>query len=162
MTSSINWNVDNTEGFVPIGTHSLYLRAAGPVRSTGIPAMVGITGLGDSSVSWIAVLRSVSSFARGYIYNRAGAGLRNSELPLNFTSEAKNFVNMAKELRALLDIVCIELPYVLVMHSFAGPPGREFLHLYPKDVAGILFLGCLTEESYKIRQKTSKGHARLV
>ena len=160
MTSSINWNVDNTEGFVPIGTHSLYLRAAGPVRSTGIPAMVGITGLRDSSVSWIAVLRSVSSFARGYIYNRAG--LRNSELPLNFTSEAKNFVNMAKELRALLDIVCIELPYVLVMHSFAGPPGREFLHLYPKDVAGILFLGCLTEESYKIRQKTSKGHARLV
>lgn len=60
MASSIDWTVDNTEGLVSIGTHSLYLRAAGPVRSPGTPAVIGIAGLGDSSVTWTAVQRHVS------------------------------------------------------------------------------------------------------
>jgi len=149
MASSVDWIVDDTKGLVSIGTHSLYLRAAGPVRSPGTPAVIGIAGLGDSSVTWTAVLRHVSAFARVYIYDRTGLG--NSELPSNFTSESKSYVNIAKELRLLLDTADIKPPYLIVMHSMAGIPGREFLNLYPEDVAGMVFLDTVTEENYKIR-----------
>jgi pimeloyl-ACP methyl ester carboxylesterase len=149
MASSVDWTVDNTKGLVSIGSHSLYLRAAGPVRSPGTPAVIGIAGLGDSSASWTAVLRHVSAFARGYIYDRTGLG--NSELPSDFTSESKSYVNIAKELRLLLDTAGIKPPYIIVMHSMAGIPGREFLNLYPEDVAGMVFLDTVTEENYKTR-----------
>jgi pimeloyl-ACP methyl ester carboxylesterase len=149
MASSIDWTVDDTEGLVSIGTHSLYLRAAGPLRSPGTPAVIGIAGLGDSSVSWTAVLRLISPFARCYVYDRTGLG--NSELPPNFTSESKSYINIAKEARVLLDTVAIKPPYLLVMHSMGGIPGREFLNLYPKDIAGMVFLDTITEENYKTR-----------
>ena len=149
MASSIDWTVDNAKGLVSIGTHSLYLRAAGPVRLPGVPAVIGIPGLGDSSVTWAAVLRHVSAFARGYIYDRTGLG--DSELPSSFTSESKTYVNMAKELKLLLDAADIQPPYLLVMHSMAGIPGREFLSLYPEHVAGMVFLDTVTEENYKMR-----------
>ena len=149
MASSVDWTVDDTQGLVSIGTHSLYVRAAGPVRSPGTPAVIGIAGLGDSSVSWTAVLRHVSAFARCYIYDRTGLG--NSELPSNFTSESKSYVNIARELRLLLNAADIKPPYLIVMHSMAGIPGREFLNLYPEDVAGLVFLDTVTEENHKIR-----------
>ena len=149
MASSIDWTIDDTEGLVSVGTHSLYLRAAGPVRSPGTPAVIGIAGLGDSSVSWTAVLRLISPFARCYVYDRTGLG--NSELPPNFTSESKSYINIAKEARLLLDTVAIKPPYLLVMHSMGGIPGREFLNLYPKDIAGMVFLDTITEENYKTR-----------
>jgi len=149
MACSIDWAVDNTEGHVSIGTHSLYLRAAGPVRSAGTPVVVCIPGLGDSSVSWTAALRHISAFARVFVYDRTGLG--NSELPSTFSSESKSHVNIAKELRLLVDTVGIKPPYLVVMHSMGGIPGREFLHLYPDDVAGMVFLDTVTEENYKTR-----------
>ena len=100
-------------------------------------------------MTWTAVLRHVSAFARGYIYDRTGLG--SSELPSNFTSESKSYVNIAKDLRLLLDNAAIKPPYVIVMHSMAGIPGREFLHLYREDVAGMVFLDTVTEENHKIR-----------
>lgn len=149
MASSVDWTVDDTQGLVSIATHSLYLRAAGPVHSPGTPVVIGIAGLSDSSVSLTAVLRHVSAFGRCYIYDRTGLG--NSELPSDFTSESKSYVNIAKELRLLLDAAAIKPPYLIVMHSMAEIPGREFLNLYPKDVAGMVFLDTVTEENYKFR-----------
>jgi pimeloyl-ACP methyl ester carboxylesterase len=160
MASSVDWEIENTNGFVSIGTHSLYLRVAGPVRSPGTPAVIGIAGLGDSSVSWTAVMRHVSSFARMYIYDRTGLG--NSQVPSNFTPESKTYVNIAKELRILLDAADIKPPYLIVMHSMAGIPGREFLNLYPDDVAGMVFLDTVTEENYKIRPEKLPETMRAV
>ena len=160
MASSVNWPTDDTEGLVSIGTHSLYLRAAGPVRSPGTPAVIGIAGLGDSSVTFTAVLRHISAFARGYIYDRTGLG--KSEVPSNFTSGSKSYVNIAKELRLLLNSANVKPPYLLVMHSMAGIPGREFLHLYPEDVAGMVFLDTVTEHNYKTRPEQLPATMRAV
>ncbi|KAH8690163.1 Alpha/Beta hydrolase protein [Talaromyces proteolyticus] len=149
MATAVDWNLHDTGGLVSIGTHSLYLRAAGPVRSTGTPAVICIAGLGDNSVSWTAVLRHVSVFARCYIYDRTGLG--KSEVPSIFTVESKSYVNIAKELRLLLRTADIKPPYLIAMHSMAGIPGREFINLYPEDVAGMVFVDTLTEENYKTR-----------
>lgn len=63
-------------------------------------------------------------------------------------------MNIAKELRRLLDAALIKPPYLLVMHSMGGIPGREFFHLYPDDVAGMVFLDTNTEETYRVRPAT--------
>jgi pimeloyl-ACP methyl ester carboxylesterase len=160
MASSLNWNVDDTKELVSIKTHSLYLRTAGPVRPPGTPAVIGIAGLGNSSVTWTAVQRHVSAFARVYIYDRTGLG--NSEVPSNFAFESKSYVNMAKELTLLLDTADTKPPYFIVMHSMAGIPGREFLNLYSGDVAGMVFLDTMTEENYKIRPEKLPETMRAV
>ena len=147
---SVDWNAATTEGHVSIGTHSLFLRAAG-TRIPGTPAVIGITGLGDSSVSWKALMRHLAVFCRIYTYDRTGLG--ESELPDTFTPDAKAYVNIAKELRLLLSAAVIQPPYLLVMHSMGGLPGREFLHLYPSDVAGMVFVDTITENNYKTRPK---------
>ena len=148
MTSK-DWSIGDTSGLVSIGTHSLHLRAVGPARSPGTPAVILISGLGDASVSWSAVIRHISSFARVYAYDRTGLG--NSELPEDFTSDAKTFANMASELRLLLEKARVQLPFILVMHSMGGIPGREFLHLYPDTVAGMVLVDPVTETNYKTR-----------
>ncbi|KAF2725553.1 alpha/beta-hydrolase [Polychaeton citri CBS 116435] len=138
-------------GLVSIGTHSLYLRAAGPARSLGTPAVILVAGLGDTCASSSAVARHISAFARVYVYDRAGLG--NSELPTDFSLESKSYTNIAKELRRLLDTASIKPPFLLVTHSMGGLPGREFLHLYPEDVAGMIFVDTITEDNYKMRPK---------
>lgn len=148
MTSK-DWSASETDGLVSISTHSLYLRAAGPARSPGTPAVILISGLGDASVSWSAVMRHISTFARVYSYDRAGLG--NSELPEKFTTDSKSFANMASELRLLLETAGVEPPYILLMHSVGGIPGREFLHLYPDTVAGMVLVDTVTETNYKTR-----------
>ncbi|KAK2595010.1 hypothetical protein QQS21_007264 [Conoideocrella luteorostrata] len=149
--TSIDWSVDSTSGLVSIGTHSLYFRAAGPARSTATPAVILISGLGDASVGWAAVMRHVSTFARVYAYDRTGLG--NSGLPENFAPESKSYADMASELRLLLEKAGVAPPFVLVMHSMGGIPGREFLHLYPDTVAGMVLVDTVTEINYKTRPK---------
>jgi pimeloyl-ACP methyl ester carboxylesterase len=111
--------------------------------------VVVISGLGDSLVSRAAVLRHVSGSARIYVYDRTGLG--RSELPSSFAPESKSYVNIAKELRLPLDAARIPPPYLLVMHSMGGLPGREFLNLYSDEVAGMVFLDTVTVENYKTR-----------
>jgi pimeloyl-ACP methyl ester carboxylesterase len=158
MSPPTNWNQDTTSSLISIGTLSLNLRAAGPPRSPDTPAIISIPGLGDSSVSFSAVLRHISAFARIYTYDRTGLG--NSEIPANFTSEDKSYVNIAKELKLLLETAKFEPPYLMVMHSMAGLIGREFLHLYPEDIAGMVFIDTITEENYKYRPANLPGVMR--
>ena len=151
MPSPVDWSQNETQGFISLGSHSLYLRAAGPVRLQNTPAVVCMAGMGESSGGWIAVLRHISTFARAYVYDRAGLG--DSELPENFTSQSKTYTNIAKELRLMLERASVAPPFIIVMHSMAGIPGREFLHLYPNDVAGMVFVDTVTENNYKTRPK---------
>lgn len=145
-------------GLVDIGTHFLYLRGAGPPRNPSIPAVICIVGMADTSVSMMSLMRHISEHARVHAYDRSGLG--QSELPPNFTQADKSYVNIAKELHTLLEKAHISPPYVLVMHSMGGLPGREFLHLWPEEVAGMVFVDCVTEENYKHRPKDLPGIMR--
>ena len=130
------------------------MSADGPARSSlpsGTPAVVCIAGLGDGIPGWSAVMKEIAAFVRVYTYERSGLGL--SELPKDFKPDDKAYRNIAKELKLLLEAAKVKAPYVLIMHSMGGLPGREFLDLYPDEVAGMVFVDTVTENNYKTRPK---------
>jgi pimeloyl-ACP methyl ester carboxylesterase len=144
-STPINWEVDSTSGLVSLPTHNMFLRATGPRRKVGTPAVVIESGLGHSSVYWTAVARHISEIARVYAYDRSGYG-GSEPSPLPRTAE-----NLAQELKQLLEAAGIQRPYVVVAHSFGGVIAREFLALDPRNIAGMVFVDANTEFSYKVR-----------
>jgi len=143
--SEVDWNKDTTSALVSIGTHSLFLRAAGPPRQPGVPVVVVEAGLGDSSVSWTAVARHVSPFARIYTYDRSGLGQSEASSLPRLAS------NSAMELSSLLTAAKIEPPYIVVMHSYGAFVGREFLAAHEEQIAGMVFVDTITEFSRRRR-----------
>lgn len=146
--SSNDWNFGSHSGFVSISTHSLFLTASGTPRS-GAPAVIIEAGAGDHHISWSAVVRLISPFARVYSYDRAGLS-RSEDSPGERTAEA-----IAGELSLLLKAAYVEPPYVLVAHSYGGIIAREFLALKGDDVVGMVLVDASHEDTvvdgYSIR-----------
>ena len=145
MSSSLNeWTQAlSTQGLVSIGTHSLFLSAAGPPRAPSQPVVIIEAGQGDSSEAWPAVMREISAFARVYSYNRAGYGQSES------SSSPRTAENIASELSALLDATAVQGPYILVGHSYGGILTREFIASRQGDCAGLVLVDAVQEDDLK-------------
>jgi pimeloyl-ACP methyl ester carboxylesterase len=100
----------------------------------GIPTVILDSGMGVPAIGWSMVQPEVAKFARVCSYDRAGY----------WWSEAgpkpRTSLQIAKELRALLDASGEKGPYVLVGHSFGGYNVRVFTSHYPGDVAGVVLV----------------------
>lgn len=128
---------------VSIGTHSLFVSITGPERrSSHEPAVVIIPGAGDVASSYPAVERLVSTFAPIVLYDRSGLG-RSDEGPRRHVATVA-----ATELKLLLDAVPLQPPLILVGHSYGGIVAREYLHLYPDDIAGMVLVDSATEKQH--------------
>jgi pimeloyl-ACP methyl ester carboxylesterase len=137
-----DWNADNTFGLVELSDHSMFLRAAGPARQPGSPAVLIEAGLGQSSTHWMAVMRLISPTTRVYAYDRSGQGGSEASL-LPRTAE-----HMANELILLLEKAGINGPYILVAHSYGGIIAREFLEREKgNEVIGLVLVDARTEFS---------------
>ena len=62
--------------------------------------------------------------------------------------KAISAVSIATELDTLLKKTGVNLPYVILCHSRGGIAAREFLHLRPNDVAGIVFVDANRENTF--------------
>jgi pimeloyl-ACP methyl ester carboxylesterase len=71
------------------------------------------------------------------VYDRGGTGY-SDPLPLPRTAAA-----VAVELRELLRAQDIDAPYVLAAHSLGGLYAHRFAQLFPRDVAGLVWLDAL-------------------
>ncbi|MDY7092573.1 MAG: alpha/beta hydrolase [Acidobacteriota bacterium] len=120
---------------VLVGEHRLHARVVG----TGTPAVVLDTGMGDSLEAWGELLPRLGELTTTVAYDRAGLG--ESELG----PEPRDLFAVAKDLRALLQGLGIEPPYLLIGHSLGGLHIRGFAHLYPEEVAGWIFIDPTTE-----------------
>lgn len=127
---------------VSIGTHRLFVSVTGPDRSSHEPAVIVIPGAGDVASSYPAVERLVSAYAPILLYDRSGLG-RSEEGPGRHVATVT-----ATELKLLLDAVSVQPPLLLVGHSYGGIIAREYLHLYPNDVAGMVLVECATEKQH--------------
>jgi pimeloyl-ACP methyl ester carboxylesterase len=56
---------------------------------------------------------------------------------------------MATELHSLLHQAQLFPPYILVGHSMGGAMIRAFAHLYKNEIAGMVFIDCITEYDSK-------------
>jgi pimeloyl-ACP methyl ester carboxylesterase len=109
----------------------------------GRPTVVLDSGSGVPAIGWLKVQPEVAKFARVCSYDRAGYGW--SELG----PEPRTSLQIAKELKALLNSAGENGPYVLVGHSFGGFNVRVYTGLYPEDVVGVVLVDALHEDEDK-------------
>ncbi|KAH6678725.1 Alpha/Beta hydrolase protein [Halenospora varia] len=142
---AIDWNTGTKSAMISIETHSLYLSTSGQDRKPGEPAVLLMQGMGSLIDEWVAVRRLVTRFARWIEYDRSGLG--KSETPPKIRDKI-TAVDVVKELDILLKNAGIEGPFIVVCHSWGGFTSREFLHLRPDDIAGMVFVDANTENMH--------------
>jgi pimeloyl-ACP methyl ester carboxylesterase len=95
---------------------------------------VFLPGASAVGLDYFGVQQQVSRFTTAVVYDRGGTGY-SDPLPLPRTATA-----VAAELRAVLHAQDIPAPYVLAAHSLGGLYAHRFTQLYPRDVAGLVWL----------------------
>jgi pimeloyl-ACP methyl ester carboxylesterase len=96
--------------------------------------------MGVPALGWIKVQPEVAKFARVCSYDRAGYGWSEPG------PEPRTSLQIATELKALLDAAGEKRPYILVGHSFGGYNVRVFTRQYPNEVVGIVLVDASHED----------------
>jgi pimeloyl-ACP methyl ester carboxylesterase len=100
----------------------------------GSPTIILDSGMGVPAIGWLLVQPGVAGFSRVCSYDRAGYGWSDAG------PKPRTSLQIAKELRALLEASGEKGPYILVGHSFGGYNVRMFTALYPEDVVGVVLV----------------------
>jgi pimeloyl-ACP methyl ester carboxylesterase len=100
----------------------------------GGPTVILDSGMGVPGIGWAMVQPEVAKFARVCSYDRAGYGWSEAG------PKPRTSLQIAKELRALLDASGEKGPFVMVGHSFGGYNVRVFTSMYPNDVVGVVLV----------------------
>jgi pimeloyl-ACP methyl ester carboxylesterase len=135
QTNSLTNPITIKQKFVGVDGHNMHYQFAG----TGNPVVVFESGVTDGGSSWTPVFSEVARFTKAVSYDRMGLGSSDT------TSAPRSFKQIAIELHSLLHNAQISPPYILVGHSMAGPMIRAFAHLYKDEIAGMVFIDCMTE-----------------
>jgi len=122
---------------VTAGKLTLNINCSGSV----LPTVILDSGLGLSSLGWIQIQPQIAKYARVCSYDRAGYGWSDSAPDGPRTS-----LQIAKELKGLLDAGGEKGPYILVGPSFGGFNIRVYTGLFPAEVGGLVFLDASHED----------------
>jgi pimeloyl-ACP methyl ester carboxylesterase len=122
---------------VDAGGHLLHLNTMG----SGFPTVVFENGSGDFSFIWALVQPSVARFTGTVTYDRAGFAWSEPG------PHPRSGRQIAFELHEALHHAGIKGPYILVGQSFGGFLVRIFARIYPKEVAGMVLVDALNEDS---------------
>lgn len=98
------------------------------------PLVVFENGLGNGKEVWGPVFGPTAEFARVFAYDRAGIGTSRS------SSTLRDGPTIVADLRATLQGLGLEPPYLLVGHSLGGQFVELFARTYPREVAGVVFV----------------------
>ena len=128
-----------SDNFVLVDGHKMHYHVSG----SGSPTVVFEGGVTDDLNSWNPVFSEVARFAKTVCYDRMGLGSSDT------TNIPRSFKQMATELHSLLHNAHLIPPYILVGHSMGGGLIRAFAHLYKNEIAGMVFLDCMTEYDIK-------------
>jgi pimeloyl-ACP methyl ester carboxylesterase len=115
---------------VDVGNHRMHINCVGQ----GNPTVVLDTALGAMSASWLWVQREISDTTRVCAYDRSGMGWSESG------PDPRDAKHLAGELHALVEGAGIDVPYVMVGHSFGGLYTQTYAARYPDEVAGVTLI----------------------
>ena len=107
---------------------------------SGSPTVILESGSGGPSVDWLMVQPEIAKFSRVCSYDRAGYGWSSSG------PEPRSSLEIAHELKELLQAAGEKGPYILVGHSMGGYDIRVYTGLYPNDVAGMVLVDASHED----------------
>lgn len=130
-------------GIPPVGGHQLvgdrrlFVDRAG----TGGPSIVFLPGAGTVGLDYHLLHQHAARHSTSILYDRAGTGWSDA-VPLPRSAGA-----VVNELRDLLRAIGAPAPYLLVGHSLGGGYARHYAQRFPTDVAGLLLLDPLHEDS---------------
>jgi len=125
-----------TGEMVDVGGYKLHINCIGPKKpqEDSLPTVIVESGSGTISSLYHWIQQGVSETTRVCVYDRPGIG-RSEESDLPRDAET-----VAKTLNVLLDKVEVKRPFVFAGHSIAGFYTRQYVEMYPNDVAGIVFI----------------------
>ena len=106
----------------------------------GSPTVILESGSGGPSVDWLMVQPEVAKFSHVCSYDRAGYGWSDSG------PEPRSSLQIAHELKRLLQAAGENGPYVLVGHSIGGYDIRVYTSQYPNDVTGMVLVDASHED----------------
>ena len=133
--------------FIPINGHKVEVLISGMQNNKADkPAVVFENGLASSFGSWDIVVEEISKTNAVFRYNRPRIGeSENDSLP-------PTTAHIVDNLRKMLLQKGLKPPYLLVSHSFGGAYIRSFASMYPKEIAGLVFV-----DPVDFTQKTGDG-----
>jgi pimeloyl-ACP methyl ester carboxylesterase len=123
-------------------------------RGQGAPTVILEGGVGEPAFSWFKVQPEVARFTRVCAYDRAGYGWSDAG------PEPRTSDQIARELRALLDVAGERGPYVMVGHSSGGFNVRVFAARYQSDVSGVVLVDASHEDQMSRMQNVLSPSAQ--
>ena len=130
---------------------SLYLFELG----AGEPTVVFEAGIGATHLNWRRIQDAIAHSTHTVSYDRAGLGWSSA------SHTARTPVNIARELRQMLQRAGLQPPYILVGHSFGGLVMRRFALLYPEEAAGIVLVDPMRCEQWPPVDPSKKSQLDL-
>ena len=128
--------------FYEVNGQRLHFICEGVRDSAETPITIIESGRGKSSLFWSKVMPLVSPSHRACTYDRPGLGWSDpSKHPVDGDQTVAN-------LHALLEAAGEKPPYVMAGHSIGGILVRDYYHLYPDDVIGIVLIDSALEIEY--------------
>ncbi len=115
---------------VSFGDYKLHVYDNG----TGIPPVIIEPGIKCTMEVYDSLRIAMSKLTRVITYEHAGIGFSTR------SPEPRSLQNYVRELRLLLRKEKIDPPYILIGHSMGGFIIRYYAHLYPDEVAGLIFI----------------------
>jgi pimeloyl-ACP methyl ester carboxylesterase len=125
---------------VDVGGWRIHLNCTGRSMRDA-PTVVLETGAIGFSFDWSLVQPGVARFARVCSYDRAGVAWS------DLGPAPRTMRQVAYELHTALANLKFNPPYVLVGHSAGGLRVRTFASLYPKEIAGMVLVDSVHEDS---------------
>lgn len=140
---------------ITVNSSKIYVIESVPDQPSSSASVVFVAGLGGTALGWVPVLRLLPASVRSFAYDRLG--LSHSDR----TDLPRPAAVLARELKATLEAAHVPGPYLLVLHSYAGIIGREFLQAFDSDVAGIVYVDANQENSQRLRKWPLEAHGRV-
>jgi pimeloyl-ACP methyl ester carboxylesterase len=148
---------------VQVGRSKLNLDCTGQ----GHPTVILDSGMSVPALGWIKVQPGVAAFTRVCSYDRAGYGWSDPG------PEPRTSLQIARELKGLMDAAGEQGPYLMVGHSFGGFNVRVFTGLYANDVVGMVLVdashgdeeertGSLLPPAVRAREKRDEQRSEMI
>jgi pimeloyl-ACP methyl ester carboxylesterase len=128
--------MNNIDGrFVSNGEKNVYIKILG----LGDPPIVFEPGLGSLSCEWEPIQHELAKHTTVITYDRPGYG----ESPLS--KNPRTAKQVAMELYNILRNSGVPGPYILAGNSLGGLYHQFFTAMFPREVAGIVFIDSITK-----------------
>jgi len=121
---------NNTGAYVDVGGYRLYYEVSG----SGSPTIIFENGSACELTDWRSVAPEIAKTNKILLYDRAGLGKS------DFGTCPRNASRRVAELNTLLTSANITPPYIIVAHSLGAILARDFQHLYPDKVVGLVLV----------------------